>query len=131
MRYELPAGADPIAAFTLLNHDRYQWDSKFSNRTILFKEAEDVTIYRYNFKLPVGVFSLRDFAEKEIHFMHDGLPYSYVSCIPDAVCPCPKDNVRTETIFAIATLRKEGEKYVSYSVYQYDFKVANLAITGG
>ncbi len=124
VRYLFPLCIDPTEVADMLSVNRYQWDKSLSDRRVLFQdEAKEVSVVHYVMKPPVAILSSRDFAEKQIKFVHEGEQYSYNSFVPEKECPAEGSNVRCETIYAGAVMWKEGDKYVYWSVNQFDFKV--------
>ena len=96
----------------LLNDTRTDWDKNIEIHEEVFKVSQEISIIHSALKSPNVFISARDFIEKRIQFLDQGVYYSYSSSVPDSVLPQIKKYCRCITIFSITILCLEKNELV-------------------
>ncbi len=122
---------NPLSVVDLLTNRRLEWDQNLA----IFKEithiSDDVSVIHCGLKSPNMFIQARDFVEKRIQFLENGMYYAYCSSVPDEVWPPAKSFVRADTIFAATIITIEDGDCVFYYISQNDLKVSTRLFESG
>ena len=128
-RYIFDGSILPEELIKLLEQDRIQWDDNVLLLETVVPRKDDLYVVHYAVKPPIFFMKAKDFVEKRIRIIEDGVYYMYSSSVTSEVLKETEQYQRCETVFSGSILVKEEENYVYYTFSQVDFKVISANAT--
>ena len=108
----------------IINPDsRMQWDDNFKEYKILKRINDSTETIKIVTKKQLQMIEPREFFEKRIHFMDNGIFYSYSSSAPDSIRPIKKDLIRCMDFFGIFAVSSKNNKIYIDGFHQIDIKI--------
>ena len=108
----------------IINPDkRMQWDDNFKEYTILKRINDNTETIKIVTKKQLQMLIPREIYDKRIHFMENGIFYTYSSSAPDSIRPPKQNPIRVMDFFGVCKIWADNQQINIDSFHQIDIKI--------
>ncbi len=122
-KYVFEGAIEPAEFLYFLQDGRREWDGNVILLEEVARITREVNVVHYAVKPPIFFMKAKDFVEKRVRFVDNGVYYGYSSSTPNGALPPTDRYQRCETIYSGSVLTTEGGSLVYYTFSQVDLKV--------